>query len=263
MRWFPPLMFCFVNLCCALPHASAEKWPPVELDAATLAIEQALADHTTLEFIETPLQDVVAYLKDLHGIEIQIDQRALDDVGIGSDTPITRAVRGIALRSALRLMLRDLDLAFVIRDEVLLITTEEETATLLVLRAYNVKPLLGEESTAEDLIEAVTAMLPEAKRGLVGIKSFRGLLLVRADQRQQSLIAEMLGTIATGLDVAPEKPTVVDDPPEPMVRRRAPAVRPRPVRAPKDAGPDPFGPGGDDPFDPFGGGVAEPGDPFG
>ena len=30
----------------------------------------------TMEFTETPLQDVVDYLKDLHGIEIQLDDKA-------------------------------------------------------------------------------------------------------------------------------------------------------------------------------------------
>jgi len=34
-----------------------------------------------LEFIETPLQDVIDFLKETHKIEIQIDRRALDDVG--------------------------------------------------------------------------------------------------------------------------------------------------------------------------------------
>ncbi len=74
-----------------------------------------------MEFIETPLQDVIDFLKDFHQIEIQIDQKSLDDVGIGTDTPITRNLKGITLRSALRLLLRDLDLTYLIRDEVLLI----------------------------------------------------------------------------------------------------------------------------------------------
>jgi hypothetical protein len=89
-------------------------------------ILNAMEDTTTLEFIETPRQDVVDYLKGMHGIERQVDNRALEDVGIGSDTPITRNLNGITLRSALRLMLKDLDLTYVIRDEVLLITTAEE-----------------------------------------------------------------------------------------------------------------------------------------
>ncbi len=105
-------------------------------------IFQALNDSTTLEFIETPLADVVDYLKDLHGIEIQIDHRALEDVGIGSDTPITRNLKGITLRSALRLMLKEMDLTYVVRDEVLLITTPEEAESELTTKVYPVADLV-------------------------------------------------------------------------------------------------------------------------
>jgi len=106
------------------------------------AIFDALDDTTTLEFIETPLQDVVDYLKDLHGIEIQIDHRALEDVGIGSDTPITRNLKGITLRSALRLMLKEMDLTYVVRDEVLQITTPEEAESELTTKVYPVADLV-------------------------------------------------------------------------------------------------------------------------
>ena len=47
-------------------------------------IKEALNSPTELDFTETPLQDVVDYLKEQHKIEIQLDTKALDDVGIGS-----------------------------------------------------------------------------------------------------------------------------------------------------------------------------------
>jgi hypothetical protein len=97
---------------------------------------------TTLEFIETPLSDVVEYLEDLHGIQIELDTRALDGVGIGSDTPITRNLKGVSLRAALRLMLKDLDLTYVVKDEVLQITTPEEAEANLVTKVYPVGDLV-------------------------------------------------------------------------------------------------------------------------
>ncbi|MBL7039805.1 MAG: hypothetical protein ISR77_14305, partial [Pirellulaceae bacterium] len=90
---------------------------------AEAKILEALDDDTRLEFIETPLDQVVDFLKDQHGINIELDAGELDNVGIGTDVPITRNLKGITLRSALRLMLKDLELTYVIRDEVLLITT--------------------------------------------------------------------------------------------------------------------------------------------
>ncbi len=53
--------------------------------AAPRKIIRALDEPTQLEFIETPLAEVIDYLKDLHGIEIQLDQKALDAAGVAID----------------------------------------------------------------------------------------------------------------------------------------------------------------------------------
>jgi hypothetical protein len=93
-------------------------------------IEKALSGATTLKFIETPLNDVVGYLADLHGIEIQIDNKALKEAGSSASTAITLSASNVKLRTALWLMLQPLNLAYVINEEVLLITTEEKAAKL-------------------------------------------------------------------------------------------------------------------------------------
>ena len=96
-----------------------------ELSATEQRIQAALEEDTRLEFIEVPLGDLVEFLKDHHGINIEMDSRALDDVGIGTDVPITRNLKGISLRSALQLILDNLDLTYIIKHEVLMITTTE------------------------------------------------------------------------------------------------------------------------------------------
>lgn len=121
------------------------KYQAVDLQkqgAAEVKIRRALNEPTHLEFVETPLSDVVAYLKDLHGIEIQLDGQALEEVGISPETPVSRTLRGISLRSALKLMLAPLDLAYVIKNEVLLITTQEKVNTELTTKVYPVADLV-------------------------------------------------------------------------------------------------------------------------
>ena len=83
-------------------------------DPRETSIRTALDEKTELDFTDEPLSDVVHYLKQRHEIEIQLDNKALTDVGVGSDTPVTRAIKGITLRSALKLMLTDLDLTYVV-----------------------------------------------------------------------------------------------------------------------------------------------------
>ena len=78
-----------------------------------------------MEFVDMPLTDVIDYLKDFHKIEIQLDKKAMDEAGIGTDTTVTKNLKDIPLRSALRLILHELGLTYVVENEVLLITTNE------------------------------------------------------------------------------------------------------------------------------------------
>ncbi|HVC95853.1 MAG TPA: VWA domain-containing protein [Pirellulales bacterium] len=105
-------------------------------------IAAALTDKTEFDFTDQPLTDVIEYLKAKHDIEIQLDGKALEDASVGTDTTVTRTIKGITLRSALRLLLSDLDLTYVIKDEVLLITTTAEAENILSTKVYPVADLV-------------------------------------------------------------------------------------------------------------------------
>ena len=61
---------------------------------------------TGIDYTETPLEQVVNSLQDEYGIPIQLDTPALQDAGLNPQEPITVNLHNIALRSALRLMLK-------------------------------------------------------------------------------------------------------------------------------------------------------------
>jgi general secretion pathway protein D len=104
----------------------------------------ALDRKVTVDFTETPLADVVDYLQAVIGNQtsIQLDLRALEDAGVGADTPVTRHVKDVKMRTALRLLLDDLDLAYLIRDDVMLITTKDKYDTELLTRTYPIGDLI-------------------------------------------------------------------------------------------------------------------------
>ena len=116
---------------------------PSHRRAAEAKIQDALDSLTEVEFVDTPLSDVVAYLQDLHKINIAFDRKALDDAGIGTDKQITRTLKGVTLQSALRLILRDLKMTYVIGDEVLLLTTADEAQERLITKPYAVADLVS------------------------------------------------------------------------------------------------------------------------
>jgi hypothetical protein len=99
-------------------------------DPREASIRAALDQKTDIKFVEKPFSGVVDDLKQRHGIEIQLDRRALDDAGIPNNTPITRSIKGVTLRSALNLLLDDLDLTYAVQNGVLMITTEAEAKKL-------------------------------------------------------------------------------------------------------------------------------------
>jgi hypothetical protein len=119
-----------------------------EISVTEERIRKALDEETTLEFIETPLADVVDVLKDMHAIPIEIDVRALDDVGIGTDAPITRCLKGVNLRSALRLLLDDLDCTYITKHEVLMITTTDVADAHVETHVYGLHRLGDVDSEA-------------------------------------------------------------------------------------------------------------------
>jgi len=124
---------------------SRKKYASIDLakpGGAEEKIFTALNADTQIDFIETPLSDVVTFLEDYHKIQIEIDRKALEEVGLDTNTPVTRNLSGISLRSALRLLLRDMDLTYVVQDEVLLITTPEKAESQLVTKVYPVADLV-------------------------------------------------------------------------------------------------------------------------
>jgi hypothetical protein len=185
------------------PQKAAVQQPPLRV--AEVRLEDALNSTTEIEFTEAPLQEVIDTLKERHRIEIQIDTKALTDVGIGTDTPVTKSLKGITLRSALNLMLHELGLTWTIQDEVLLITTPEEEDNLLTTVVYDVADLveLSDGDDYDTLIDLITSTVkPTTWDNVGGPGSIQGssldtakVLVVLQTYRIQREIANLLENI--------------------------------------------------------------------
>jgi len=89
----------------------------------TRDVVASLDEVTEIDFNDDPLDEAMAFLSDLHKITIVVDESALARDGIAVDEPITLLVSDVSLRSALRTILRPLELTYVIEDGVMKITT--------------------------------------------------------------------------------------------------------------------------------------------
>ena len=174
--------------------------------------------------------DVVSDLQERFKINIQIDQPALDNVNFRPETPITRRVKDVSLESLLGLILDELDLAFCIKHEVLLITTPEFVEEALTTRVYDVADLVvcrnrdGELwDDYETLRDAITAAVRPASwddaggPGTIQRGTFRGAKVLIVSHRRE--VHEEIGDLLAKLRAVERRTTNAPpprrDPPEP------------------------------------------------
>src|SRR5262245_31711148 len=91
---------------------------------------------------ETPLRQVLEDLGNRQKINIVADEPALRGEGISLDRPVTVRLEGVSLQSALKLLLRPAGLTYVVKDEVVQVTTPEHAQGRLVRRIYSVGDLV-------------------------------------------------------------------------------------------------------------------------
>lgn len=96
-----------------------------------------------LDFVDTPLNQIMAVISDDYEIPILFDVPSIEAVACSPDVKVTFSVGNVSLRSALDLMLQIAasDLTYVIDKEVLMITTDEEAEKRLQVRVYRVDDL--------------------------------------------------------------------------------------------------------------------------
>ncbi|MEC9002659.1 MAG: hypothetical protein VX644_04740, partial [Planctomycetota bacterium] len=108
-----------------------------------IEIQKSLKKHVDVNFNQSPLSVVVDTLGRMAGINVHLDRRGLVAEGVTSDTPVTIALsQPVSLQSALNLILEELRLSYVIRNEVLLITSEQTRDTDVYQEVYNVADLV-------------------------------------------------------------------------------------------------------------------------
>jgi hypothetical protein len=237
----------------AVPRPFSPTW----VSPAEKKIIEALNSPTQFAFDDVPLDDVVKFLKDSHHIEIQIDMHALSDTGIEPSTPIKRDVKGISLRSALKILLSQLGLTAVIHNEVLYITSEDtaRSSEFMVTKIYRVDDLVtcrdpktGDlwedyDQLKDAITRSITPVTWEANGGSGSISSGTfgpaKVLIVAALYDEHEQIADFLRELRTiGIESSGRSGSTYG-PPEPPTR-----ARPKPSTAGGKCGNAPTNGGG-------------------
>jgi type II secretory pathway component GspD/PulD (secretin) len=105
-------------------------------------IEQRLQTPINMTFQNTPLGKALDDLSTYYGLPIYPDVRVLEEAGISLDRLVTIKLENVAMKSGLNLLLSQVGLTWVIADEVLKVTTEENARGKRLLRAFPVSELV-------------------------------------------------------------------------------------------------------------------------
>jgi hypothetical protein len=174
------------------------------------AIERALYQRGPIDFSELPLRDAIAEISRQFQIPIVLCLKKLEEASVSADTPVSKHIDGLALESILRLVLRDMELEYTIRDEVLLITTPEDVESQLDTRTYPVLDLVMSPGAGSNvfvggdynsLIELITTTIkPDSWDDVGGPGAFdqfhnAGVLVVSQTQSVHRQIERLLSSL--------------------------------------------------------------------
>jgi hypothetical protein len=130
----------------------SQRYEQVSLEARdpkTVAIQSALDRPVSMPFAnETPLDDVLKYIKTAttstehpDGIPIYVDPIGLQESEKTLTSPVTMNLEGVPLKQTLRLILRQLDLTYSVKDGFMTITSTTSENQQTEIRVYPVADL--------------------------------------------------------------------------------------------------------------------------
>jgi hypothetical protein len=229
---------------------------------AQLKYESELSASTQFSFADTPLDDVIGFIRDYHNIAILIDLVDLQNVGMDPEAPINLELNGISLRSGLKHLLEPLNLGYAIEREVMVIKTRETLSREFISRTYPVGDLversgtedgfLSPETQGGELVEVLRTAIgksawdPETDAGIIYSPRSQALV-IRQTREVQDEILEQLRHLRAALavrelrelrDGVPQNtipvPRLPLDEPTPIPSRRDDAPTSKPLQDPPD-----------------------------
>ena len=172
--------------------------------AAELTIARTLNASTTINLYDQSVAGLVSEFADLHkDVQFLIDQKALASAGIdpGTTTVTDAELSNLPLRDALDLVLDELDLTWLPKNNVLLITSNERAENTLENRIYPVQSDLL--TPAANLIETITSHTAPDSWSEVGgpgsISQVGDSLVIRQTYRVHEEISDLLSQLETSM----------------------------------------------------------------
>lgn len=170
-----------------------------------------------MEFVESPLNDVCAYLSAYHKKWISFDKNAVAE---RRDVPITAKIDGAPLGVALQEVLQPHGLAYLESDLDIRITSQKEADAVDQIVIYPVADLIDRDSTGGNLDQVIKTIMaaapqlaPDEVDGKIGKHRIQGFppskaIVVTANARVQQSVNGLLAGLRTARQQQAVKPAV-------------------------------------------------------
>lgn len=168
-------------------------------DAHSKALFARLLSQTTsVSFQEIPLRDAVKQLAAETELDIHIDEYALEEYGLDSSVKVSLALNDVSVYSALKWMLAQNDLTFMIDVDRIVVTGSDQAERQLVNRFYAIPNLIGNPAYHDILIEVITTTVePDSWEELGGPGSvcpyLNGLMISTTEEIHTKLDRLLVG----------------------------------------------------------------------
>src|SRR5262249_2569488 len=119
--------------------------PEIDTDRS---IQAAPRQPITLNYKDTPLRAANEDIPHYQAIKHRLDKPPPEEAAVDIDTKLSMKLENVSVKSALNLLLLQAKLTYVVKDEVLVITTPERARGKLVQKVYAVDDLIDPEQEA-------------------------------------------------------------------------------------------------------------------
>jgi len=161
-------------------------------------IRAKLNDRLDLELNGTPLSGAMKAISKQMGIDVLIDDKALEEENVTPDEPITMSRKSARLRDVLMQILEPLQLTYQIDLEAIIITSKKTSAN--EMRFYDLSSILPDNGLMSELCAGIQAMVNpdhwEMAGGTSAMRTVGSMLVIAAPNETHTAVERFLQEVS-------------------------------------------------------------------
>jgi general secretion pathway protein D len=124
------------------PPPAVTKTSAVEEEDDNRAVRKSLEKRISVHFEDITFKDAMKQLAGQLEVTVLLDPEGMEEAGVTPDQLVALQLPPARARNVLKLLLEPLHLTIVVRNGVLMVTSEEKAGEMLETRVYNVRDLV-------------------------------------------------------------------------------------------------------------------------